>query len=285
MRRLRALASVLAVTGLLGGAGIAGASGTASASTGGGPFPGGPIIRASAPGSSALPTISANWSGYAATSVKQFTDVHSTFVQPAITCPGAKNQWTSNWVGLDGFNDATVEQDGSIAHCGGTDSTKPVYKAWYEMYPASSVNVFTVHPGDVMDASVNYTGGQFVLTISDLTTGKTATDTAACATCERASAEWIIERPAHCSNALTRCFLTELADFDSGVMGGDEAQVAGGATKGIAGFTNYPIYMVDPLASGGFISLDTVSPLNGKTFTAIWDRPGTTTPITLGPAG
>jgi hypothetical protein len=32
--------------------------------------------------------------------------VHSTFVQPAITCPGVKNEWTSNWVGLDGFNDA-----------------------------------------------------------------------------------------------------------------------------------------------------------------------------------
>jgi hypothetical protein len=67
-------------------------------------------------------------------------------------------------------------------------------------------------------------------------------------------------------------------------MGGTEAQVAGGAAKGIAGFTNYPIYMVGPLASGGFISLDTVSALSGKTFTATWDRSGGTVPITLGPA-
>ena len=65
-------------------------------------------------------------------------------------------------------------------------------------------------------------------------------------------------------------------------MGGTEAQVAGGTAKGIGGFTNYPINMVSPLASGGFISLDTVSPLSGKTFTATWDRSGGTVPITLG---
>ena len=54
-----------------------------------------------------VPTISENWSGYAATSGKKFNYVHSTFVQPAITCPGVKNEWTSNWVGLDGFDNAT----------------------------------------------------------------------------------------------------------------------------------------------------------------------------------
>jgi hypothetical protein len=43
--------------------------------------------------------------------------------------------------------------------------------------------------------------------------------------------------------------------------------------------------MVNPLASGGFISLDTVGPLSGKTFTATWDRSGSTVPITPGPAG
>jgi hypothetical protein len=42
--------------------------------------------------------------------------------------------------------------------------------------------------------------------------------------------------------------------------------------------------MVTPLASGGFISLDTVSPLSGKTFTATWDRSGGTVPISLGTA-
>jgi Peptidase A4 family len=261
-------------------------SGVASAATTGSvPLPGGPMIRAAAPGNSSIPTISENWSGYAATSGKKFNYVHSTFVQPAITCPGVKNEWTSNWVGLDGFNNATVEQDGTFAHCGGPQSTTPVYKAWYEMYPAGSVNVFTVHPGDVIDTAVSYAQGQFTLTVSDLTTGKSASDVAACATCQRASAEWIIERPALCNNALTKCFLTRLADFGTSTMGGTQARVAGGTVKGIGGFVNYPINMVGPLASGGFISLDTVSPLSGKTFTATWDRSGSTVPITLGTAG
>ena len=281
----RLCATAFTAAALMGAAVITALPGVASAATSGSvPLPGGPIIRATAPGNSSIPTVSLNWSGYAATSAKKFNYVHSTFVQPAITCPGVKNEWTSNWVGLDGFNDATVEQDGTFAHCGGPQSTTPVYQAWYEMYPAGSVNVFRVHPGDVIDTSVTYAHGQFTLTVSDLTTGKTATTAAACATCQRASAEWIIERPALCNNALTKCFLTRLADFGTSTMGGTEARVAGGSAKGIAGFVNYPINMVTPLSSGGFISLDTVGPLSGKTFTATWDRSGSTVPITLGPA-
>jgi Peptidase A4 family len=282
----RLCATAFTAAALLSASVIAAFPGVASAATSGTvPVPGGPIVRAAAPGNSSIPTVSLNWSGYAATSGKKFNYVHSTFVQPAITCPGVKNEWTSNWVGLDGFNDATVEQDGTFAHCGGPQSTTPVYKAWYEMYPAGSVNVFSVHPGDVIDTAVSYAGGQFTLTVSDLTTGKTATNVAACASCQRASAEWIIERPALCNNALTKCFITRLADFGTSTLGGTEARVDGGTTKGIAGFTNYPIDMVNPLSSGGFISLDTVGPLSGKTFTATWDRAGSTVPITLGPAG
>jgi hypothetical protein len=282
----RLCATVFTAAALLSASVIAALPGAASAATSGTvPVPGGPIVRAAASGNSSIPTDSLNWSGYAATSGKKFNYVHSTFVQPAITCPGVKNEWTSNWVGLDGFNDATVEQDGTFAHCGGPQSTTPVYKAWYEMYPAGSVNVFSVHPGDVIDTAVSYAGGQFTLTVSDLTTGKTATNVAACASCQRASAEWIIERPALCNNALTKCFIARLADFGTSTLGGTEARVDGGTTKGIAGFTNYPIDMVNPLASGGFISLDTVGPLSGKTFTATWDRSGSTVPITLGPAG
>ena len=65
-------------------------------------------------------------------------------------------------------------------------------------------------------------------------------------------------------------------------MSGDEAQVAGGNVKGVAGFTNFPIDMVDPVSGGGFISLDTVGALSGKSFTTTWDRSGNTEPISLG---
>jgi len=37
--------------------------------------------------------------------------------------------------------------------------------------------------------------------------------------------------------------------------------------------------VVDPVSGGGFISLDTVGPISGKSFTATWDRSGNIYPI------
>ena len=86
-----------------------------------------------------------------------------------------------------------------------------------------------------------------------------------------------------CNSTFTKCFLTELADFHTSTMGQAQAQVAGGKVAGIGEFSNVPIFMVDPLKSGGFISLDAVSALSGPKFAATWERSGSTTPITLGP--
>lgn len=242
--------------------------------------PGGPIIRAHVPGTSnsGLPTISLNWSGYAATSSKKFTYVHVRFVQPAVTCPGIADQWTSNWSGLDGFTNGTVEQDGTFANCGGKNHTTPRYLAWYEMFPAGSVVVFSVRPGDTIDSSVRFANGKFTLRIADLTSGKSATKVASCSSCARASAEWIIERPATGSDS--HFTLTRLADFGTSVMGQAQAQVAGGKVTGIASFTNHLIYMVTPLPKG-FISLDNIGPLNksGNAFEAVWERTGNPVPI------
>jgi hypothetical protein len=252
------------------------------------PQPGGPLIHPSSGNTadvSTTTTVSENWSGYAVAGAKTYSYVHSTFVEPTITCSGVADQWSSEWVGLDGYNDQTVEQDGTAAWCGGANDTTPKYEAWYEMFPADSVNVFVVHPGDIIDTSVSYSDstGEFSLTVSDLSTGKTATDTATCSDCSRASAEWIIERPALCNAAGTKCFITELADFDSSTMSGDEAQVDGGTVKGVGAFNNDAIDMVNPDANGdgGFYSLDTVGAVSAKSFPASWQEPGTTIPISL----
>jgi len=283
MRTRRMFTTALAAAALTGAACLTGMTGTASAAVTSIPaadnvaHPGGPMVKAAGSGAT---TVSLNWSGYAVTSKKLFTYVHTTFVQPAITCTGVADQWTSNWSGLDGYNSNSVEQDGTFAHCGGSGNMTPKYEAWYELFPAPSVNAFAVHAGDIIDSSVSYAGGEFTLTISDLSTGKSSTTTATCSTCERTSAEWIVERPELCNNAGTKCFLTELADFGTSTMTGDEAQLTGGKVKGVGGFNNIPIDMVDPVSGGGFISLDTVGPVNGKSFTATWDRSGNTFPIT-----
>ena len=288
MRSKRLLATAaLTVTAMICAVGATSLPAVAS-TTENTPLPGGPLIHPSSSDSShasTTTTISLNWSGYAVAGSKPYSYVHSTFVEPTITCPGVADQWTSDWVGLDGYNDQTVEQDGTFAWCGGANDTTPKYEAWYEMFPAGSVSVFAVHPGDIIDASVSYSDSttDFTLTVSDLSTGKTATDTATCSSCERASAEWIIERPALCNNALTKCFITELADFGTSTMTGDEAQVDGGNVKGVGAFNNYAIDIVNPDANGdgGVYSLDTVGPVSGKSFTATWQEPGTTVPISL----
>ena len=134
----------------------------------------------------------------------------------------------------------------------------------------------------MIDATVNFANGQFTLTISDLATGKTASTTAACAECQRSSAEWNVERPALCNNDLTNCFLTELANFGTATLGGATAAVEGGKAKGPGGFTNFPIFMVDQAEGGGFISLDSTSALSGKQFSVTWIRSGNIVPISLG---
>ena len=143
----------------------AGAASTVAASAGS------PMIRATTT-SFGLPTISENWSGYAATSSEPFTFASTKFVQPTVSCVGSPQYvYTSNWVGLDGFNDQTVEQDGTSGHCN-VYSGLPDYYAWIEMYPVPTVREFNVSPGDVIEASVAYsTGGVFTLTVSDATSG------------------------------------------------------------------------------------------------------------------
>lgn len=261
---------------------VAGTSGVALAGTASASHvvvqPGGRIFRV--PGKSGLPTISLNWSGYAAVSKTPFNYVHSTFVEPTIKCNGVGDEWTSNWSGLDGFTTGTVEQDGTFANCGGHSHMTPRYLAWYEMFPAPSKVVFPVRPGDTISSTVMYKHGKFVLTIADVTTGRSHTKTATCSVCQRASAEWIVERPATGSDS--HFALTRLADFGTSTMTRNWASVDGGKIRGVGSFQNVPIFMVCPLKRG-FISLDEVTALSGSRFTAIWDRHGTPTPISLMP--
>jgi hypothetical protein len=249
--------------------------------------PGGPMIRANTGTKSAggLPTVSENWSGYGVTTSKaKFTYVHSEWVQPAVKCPGVADQVTSNWVGLDGFTDNTVEQDGTFSSCSGPNHTTPRYEAWYEMYPAGSVGVFSVRPGDIIEASVTYVTAtkNFDLTISDVSRNRTSSTSAKCNVCQRSSAEWIIERPAGCDPYPTNCFLFALADFGTTTMT-DSVATQGHRAKGIGSFDSIPIFMVQPLKSGGFITLDSPGPIVSATdgFTMTWERAGKPLPITL----
>ena len=55
-------------------------------------------------------TSSTNWSGYAADS-GTYTSVSASWVQPTGTCSSRTDQYSSFWVGLDGYSSDSVEQD------------------------------------------------------------------------------------------------------------------------------------------------------------------------------
>ncbi|HUO47792.1 MAG TPA: G1 family glutamic endopeptidase, partial [Acidimicrobiales bacterium] len=110
---------------------------------------------------------STNWSGYAVQSPAAFTDVVGTWVEPTGTCALLQPTYASMWVGIDGYGSASVEQLGTDVDCSWTGS--PSYYAWWEMYPANSVQLssstYPVRPGDTMTAEVKRSGAGYTLSL------------------------------------------------------------------------------------------------------------------------
>jgi len=155
-----------------------------------------------------------NWSGYAVTG-SSVTYAAGSWQVPTVDCTKTPRSYSAFWVGIDGYSSKTVEQTGTDSDCSGTT---PVYYAWYELYPAPPVNIsMTVAPGDVMGASVTYSGGKFTITIDNRTTGEEYQITKAVAGAKRTSAEWIAEAPCCTSGG----DILPLSDFVSASFGDD----------------------------------------------------------------
>jgi Peptidase A4 family len=140
-----------------------------------------------------------NWSGYADdnSTGNTYSKVSADWTEPAITCPTDELQLAVFWVGIDGFTNGTVEQDGTLAEC---YLGKAYYYTWWEMYPTNEIQTVgdTVKPGDKIAASVVKTGTKYALKLTDSTTSGnnvSTTQTCAATTCVDASAEWIGETP------------------------------------------------------------------------------------------
>jgi hypothetical protein len=212
---------------------------------------------------------SANWSGYADdnSAGNTYSSVSGHWTEPAVTgCKGHALSAVVFWVGLDGFSNGTVEQDGTIAYCPG-GSTPPIYATWWEMYPSNNIQFvgFGVLPGDKISASVVRTGTSYTLQVADSTTsGNNFSTTQSCsaATCQNASAEWIAEAPSTSKGEVP------LANFGTWTL--TNAAVAAGSTSGtIKNFPDDEITMEGP---GGKVMAQP-GPLNtpGNQFIDIWD--------------
>jgi Peptidase A4 family len=168
-------------------------------------------------------TQSSNWSGYAAAR-GTYTRVTASWVQPAVVCTGATT-YHANWVGLDGFDNAPLEQVGTSSDCLGGRAR---YGAWWEVLPATETpySGVTVKPHDHLTASVRYEGaGRFTMSLTNSTEGWTRSTTHAGSPGFRnASAEVVSETDGATSAAranpgnvtYTNCRVngTPLADFD-----------------------------------------------------------------------
>ncbi|HZY71444.1 MAG TPA: G1 family glutamic endopeptidase [Thermoplasmata archaeon] len=218
---------------------------------------------------------STNWAGYAVTSGRHtVTDVKGSWIVPSIhgSCPSS-NQYSSFWVGIDGFSSSTVEQTGTDSDC---QSGSAVYYAWYEFFPKPShlITTLTVSAGDTISAEVSFAGTSFKATIKDVTTGKSFS-TSANVKAQRNSAEWIAEAPSGSGGILP------LADFGNVSFGTDYTSVAStndatisGSTHVIGGFTN--IQLIDMINNAGTAAKATPSALStdGSSFTVAWNSAG-----------
>jgi hypothetical protein len=231
----------------------------------------GPLVRSGRPGVRPLSALnrvnrstvtSANWSGYAATGTT-FSDVKASWVQPAVSCSSYLQRYSSFWVGIDGYNSKSVEQIGADSDC--TGRNRPSYYAWYEMYPAGSVQTsLSVQPGDALSAEVSVKGSAYTLTIVDSRSGAYTTTQTASGNAN-SSAEWITEAPEICYSFF--CSNAQLANFGTTNFTGASATGSSATNGPIGAFTNNEIVMEtsygtvraqpSPLTAGGSAFSDT----------------------------
>jgi hypothetical protein len=166
---------------------LAAAAGAAAAMVGA--APGLAAASPAAPGALGITLVSPIASGYAALpkpgGAQDFSHVQATFAVPGVACT-AQNRTAQTRAGLDGITSSTAEQVGVNEAC---VNAVPFYTAWYRMYPAALVPVFSPAPGDTVRASVTADAGVYTLSVHDLTSGKSFTVTKACASCLNSSAE------------------------------------------------------------------------------------------------
>jgi hypothetical protein len=186
---------------------------------------------------------STNWSGYAAeTNLNHPTQNSVSAVSGSWIIPSTKSTgYSAFWVGIDGYSSPTVEQIGTEHDF--LNGVQQHY-AWFEMYPGGSyvINGFPLNPGDVISASVTYTGSNTFVMVLMNDTQKVSytvpTSYTKSSTALRESAEWIVEAPY--SNGIL-----PLADFVTAYMWGCMATINGVAGPiGNSSWQNVGIEMV-----------------------------------------
>jgi hypothetical protein len=222
--------------------------------------------------------LASNWSGYAAVGGGSYTTVSANWTVPSVQCPaGSSGSRSSQWVGIDGVEDATVEQDGTSADCDGTTAT---YGAWYEMLGDNAVNggaeveipptSYPVQAGDSISASVSVNvSDQWTLTIHDTTQAWVYTAPLIDWTApQQSSAEWIVERPELCDNS-GNCSLTPLSDFGT-VTFSNATATKDGVPQSIGALGGTPVQMIRSDTDSTLLATPSTLDNTGEIFSDTW---------------
>ncbi len=223
---------------------------------------------------SSIGWLSSNWSGFADIDpCAKFTSVSAEWSVPTVSCLSG-SQYSSAWVGIDGFSDSsTVEQDGTESDCSGDKSS---YYAWYEMYGDSAVDNgyevelnpadYPVQPGDVIAASVQESSDAWTLSLHDSTEAWSYATTIDFDGGSQSSAEWVLERPEICSSS---CAFPQLADFGSVTFANALATANSGSESPITAFSSTGIEMLNDAGTSLLDEVDDPYSL-GESFDVTW---------------
>jgi Peptidase A4 family len=173
-----------------------------------------PRIPVSWAGKKAAGWASSNWSGYAMTG-SGFKSVTGQWTVTAVA-PSRKATYSSEWVGIDGYNNSSLIQTGTESDY---YSGSAHYYAWWEILPAAETVIpsISVRPGDAMTASITQgAGSSWTIKITDTRTGASFTTTQTY-TGPQTSAEWIEEAPTVGGRIATLANYG-LATFDPGTV-------------------------------------------------------------------
>jgi hypothetical protein len=198
--------------------------------------------------------VSENWSGYVASGASSpFSSVSGSWVQPQADC-STGDGYSAFWVGIGGSGQQSqaLEQVGTQSNCLGGQTQ---YYAWYELVPAAPVKLdMTINPGDRISSKVMVNGTNVTVSLTDQTTGASATKTLQMSDPDTSSAEWIAEAPSQCDGD-GNCQPLPLADFGTVNFTGASA-TAGGHTGTISDpdWNAAPIALSAGAGGPGFVS-------------------------------
>jgi hypothetical protein len=164
-----------------------------------------------------------NWSGYAqwTTTDGTFKGVADTWTVPTVNTSLSGDQFSSDWVGVGGFEDNSLVQDGTEAD---NINGHAHYDAWTEILPAAEVVLpdLPIHPGDQIYSITIETGHNvWDMEVMDLTTGQSGSRSVHYDS-SGASIETVHERPCIADDCTSLSDLANLTDttnvtFDPGL--------------------------------------------------------------------